>query len=261
MNMKKYKYLIGGVVFLGLISAFVYLKDTGGIGYVYNPSSGGSQTPWTSDINGGGYSLTNVATTTLSKGISFATTSNRLISTAGDGLTLSQSGGTYGNTQLYLRSNGNDNGIRVRSLAIEQISIFMQHTGRSVELKMDSLYNFGSIPIGLIAGTASGPSLSFTADTNTGLYNPSADKIGIVSGGSVVMTIASSSVGTGVGIGTTSPSTKLDVFNSSATSSVYIYSGGTNLGGRLILEDFDGAGCTELSSLDGVLTAKEITCP
>lgn len=64
-----------------------------------------------------------------------------------------------------------------------------------------------------------------------------------------------------VGIGTTTPATKLDVYNSTATSSAYIYSGGAGLGGRLILEDTDGAGCTEVTALDGVLTAATVTCP
>jgi hypothetical protein len=64
-----------------------------------------------------------------------------------------------------------------------------------------------------------------------------------------------------VGIGTTSPATKLDVYNSTATSSTYIYSGGAGLGGRLILEDSDGAGCSSLTTLDGVLTVAVVACP
>lgn len=64
-----------------------------------------------------------------------------------------------------------------------------------------------------------------------------------------------------VGIGTTSPATKLDVYNTTATSSAYIYSGGAGLGGRLILEDYDGGGCTQVVALDGVLTAAVVACP
>ena len=66
---------------------------------------------------------------------------------------------------------------------------------------------------------------------------------------------------TNVGIGTTTPATKLDVYNSAATSTTYIYSGGTGLGGRIILEDYDGAGCTSIVALDGTLTAATVACP
>lgn len=64
-----------------------------------------------------------------------------------------------------------------------------------------------------------------------------------------------------VGVGTTSPATLLDVYNATATSSTYIYSGGAGLGGRLILEDTDGAGCTEVTALNGVLSAAIVACP
>ena len=64
-----------------------------------------------------------------------------------------------------------------------------------------------------------------------------------------------------LGIGTSTPATLLDVYNATATSSIYIYSGGAGLGGRAIFEDIDGAGCTEITALDGTLTAQTVTCP
>ena len=46
-----------------------------------------------------------------------------------------------------------------------------------------------------------------------------------------------------------------------ATSTQYIYSTASGKGGVIILEDTDGAGCTEMSALNGVISAKTVTCP
>lgn len=46
-----------------------------------------------------------------------------------------------------------------------------------------------------------------------------------------------------------------------ATSSVYIYSTAASKGGSIILEDSDGAGCTEVMALNGTLSAITVTCP
>ena len=64
-----------------------------------------------------------------------------------------------------------------------------------------------------------------------------------------------------VGIGTTSPDTNLHINDASTTTDLYIESGGAGLGGRIILEDTDGAGCTAITTLNGVLTAAIIACP
>ena len=67
--------------------------------------------------------------------------------------------------------------------------------------------------------------------------------------------------GGNVGIGTINPDTNLHINDASATTDLYIESGGAGLGGRIILEDTDGAGCTALTTLNGVLTAAIIACP
>jgi hypothetical protein len=64
-----------------------------------------------------------------------------------------------------------------------------------------------------------------------------------------------------VGVGTTTP---LDIFmveHQTATTTVVISTGAAAKGGRIILEDIDGAGCSEVSALNGTLTAKTVTCP
>jgi parallel beta-helix repeat protein len=63
----------------------------------------------------------------------------------------------------------------------------------------------------LLGGSAALPSLTFSGDTNTGLFNPLADTLGFSTGGSQMMTLDSSGY---LGIGTTSPDYQLTIYGS-----------------------------------------------
>jgi hypothetical protein len=78
--------------------------------------------------------------------------------------------------------------------------------------------------ISLAAGSAAAPSLFFTGDTNTGIYSPGADQIGIATGGTARITVDGSgnvnidsdtlyidAANNRVGIGTNAPATPLHV--------------------------------------------------
>ena len=57
-------------------------------------------------------------------------------------------------------------------------------------------------------GSAAAPSITFSADTNTGMFSPGADQVAVSTGGTGRLFVAASG---NVGIGTTAPSNTLTV--------------------------------------------------
>ena len=68
------------------------------------------------------------------------------------------------------------------------------------------------------AGTVSAPAITTSGDTNTGIFFPAADTVAIGTGGTEALRVNSSQ---NVGIGTSSPTAKIDVAPSSGAASIY----------------------------------------
>jgi hypothetical protein len=101
--------------------------------------------------------------------------------------------------------------------------------------KLDSSGNpTFTAPTVFSAGTASDPSITFTGDTNTGLFSPAADTIAFTEGGAEAMRITSDGR---LGIGTTSPNYPLNVQGSGDT--FVGITGGTSNVAALLLGDAD----------------------
>ena len=64
-----------------------------------------------------------------------------------------------------------------------------------------------------------------------------------------------------VGVGTSTPANQLEIHAATGTTTVSVIAEAASTGGRIILEDSDGAGCSEIYVLDGVITSAIITCP
>ena len=84
-----------------------------------------------------------------------------------------------------------------------------------------TVYINGTTGISGVDGSAGTPAVQGT-DTNTGVFYPAADTVGVSTGGSERMRVDSSG---NVGIGTTAPSYKLDV-----RSSLAVLDGSANIG-------------------------------
>lgn len=53
----------------------------------------------------------------------------------------------------------------------------------------------------------------------------------------------------------------LAAYNPTSTSTVYLYSGLSNVGGAVIVEDSDGSGCSTITANGGVINTATSTCP
>lgn len=83
---------------------------------------------------------------------------------------------------------------------------YLSTTLQSVNVPQGATVQFGG-------GSASGPSITFSNDTNTGIYSPAADTIAFAEGGVEVMRLDSSG---NLGIGTSSPNRALTIYRASS---------------------------------------------
>ena len=147
-------------------------------------------------------------------------------------------------------------------------------TFSSLQVRADTAASYTGTTTTLNEILVAAPSLSGSiAPTNAnGIF------VGAIAGGSTLNTAlnANVSAGTGkynvyavgtaqnyfagsVGIGETTPAAPIEI-NATASSTIQVLSSQASRGGRLILEDYDGAGCTEIYTLNGVITGRIVTC-
>ena len=102
-------------------------------------------------------------------------------------------------------------------------------TGTSVGLNVGSgkVLTIGGIASNA-AGSAAAPTITATGDTNTGIFFPAADTVGVATGGSERVRVDSSG---NVGIGTSSPVTKLHVATAANTGLMVSSTDGTTFKG------------------------------
>jgi len=93
---------------------------------------------------------------------------------------------------------------------------------------------------GIPLGSAASPTIYFTGDTNTGIYSPGADQFAITTGGTGRLVIDSSGR---LGLGTSSPSNRLDVRSTSTPIQSY----------------FDGADLINTNANNVTLKLRDIT--
>jgi len=92
-------------------------------------------------------------------------------------------------------------------------------TGGTVRLTTTTTGITSALPVDVPLGAVGTPSITFTGDLNTGIYSPAADTLAFVEGGVEAMRIDSSGR---LGIGTSSPSTKLEISGNEAAANFIV---------------------------------------
>jgi hypothetical protein len=157
--------------------------------FEWQSCGGGSQTPWISDINGGGYNLTNVG---------IASSTNFLAN--------------MGTTAAYSFTGDTDTGMRDGS---PNVLVFMAGDISYLDISTAGVRSLNSARFLAANGTAASPGLVFANDTTSGLFAPilGGNTLGISTNGVERLRINSSG---DIAIGTTTPYSKLTVWGSNA---------------------------------------------
>lgn len=107
----------------------------------------------------------------------------------GDYTTISVDNGTAAAPSIYFNASGTDTGFY--SPGTDQVGI---STGGTLRLTTSTTAFTGTLPWQGQNGTAGVPALSFSGDTNTGIYNVGADQLGISAGGTLRLTTSTTAV-------------------------------------------------------------------
>lgn len=209
-------------LFTGATSQLAYFTGANAIGGLSNGSTNGLvlalsggvptwtattslQTPWTNNVNGGNYSLTNVNIASSTQFIAYTGSDSNLSYTF--------SGDT--NTGIY---NGGVDTLSFDTNANQRMVITTTNITNLLDVKNNFTRGYYLVNS---AGSASAPTYSFYGELNTGLWSSADDTINFSVGGSNGLTIASSS---GVML-TTMINATSTAFSSAYASSTTLYAG------------------------------------
>lgn len=199
--------VIVGVVAVGILVSKVIVPRT--FGSFSNPIIGGAsggnsipitQTPWTSAHDGAGYALSNAGTITATNYIATSTTVGNFKGDTGSASLPTYSFSGDPTTGIYSGGAGT---------LVFGAAGSLQSLINSGEWRSNVNIHINNSP------SATTPSYSWYANTNTGLYNPVTNTVGVSTNGSEIARFTTS----GLGIGTTTPQYKLHV--SATGSDVY----------------------------------------
>jgi hypothetical protein len=124
----------------------------------------------------------------------------------GEWSTIAFENGSAAAPSIYFKDSGTDTGIY--SPGTDQVAIT---TGGTQRLAADTAAVTSTLPVVHPLGAVGTPSITFTGDTNTGLFSPGADTVALATAGSNRLHITSAGL---VGVGTSFPSHKLEVYGS-----------------------------------------------
>ena len=96
----------------------------------------------------------------------------------GEWSTIAFENGTAAAPSIYFKDSGTDTGIY--SPGADQVGI---STGGTVRLTTTTTGITSALPVDVPLGAVGTPSITFTGDTNTGIYSPGADQVAISTGG------------------------------------------------------------------------------
>ena len=94
-------------------------------------------------------------------------------------------------------------------------------------------------------GTAGAPGIAFANDLNTGIYRPGSDQIAISTGGTARLFVDASG---NVGVGTSSPATKLEVAGGTTLAARFTITGNNNPSGDGLVATFSAGGAGDPSA-------------
>ena len=181
----------------------------------------------------------------------------------GEWSTIAFENGSAAAPSIYFKDSGTDTGIY--SPGTDQVGIT---TGGTVRLTTTTTGITSALPVDVPLGAAATPSITFTGDTNTGIYSPGADQLAISTGGTQRINIEADgdiNIDSGgvfydatnnrLGIGTSSPSQQLHIASANTSTSGTIFTSDSGGRGVLITSPYIGnaVGKIGISGTDAAL--------